>query len=129
MNRRDFFTLRSSDGQQIMRLSCQRLYTKFSDARSWLARTGLESAEATAGDDENWWEGEPPLEVEALSEEQLFAELRKQVVLADVLVLENREWIQDEEFSRRIRELLDQFRAGGGEVRYSINNSETCGQV
>jgi len=120
MNRRDFLSLRSSEGQQIVMLSCQRLYMGYNDARSQL---GCARADQSCND-EDWWSGEPPLAVGSQPVEQLFAELKEEIVRADVLVLEDREWMQDEDFSYQVKQLLIQFRAHGGEVRYSTHKPE-----
>ena len=120
MKRRDFFRLRSSGHRQIMMLSCQHLYMGYNDARSQLGNVDSD----LSSNDEDWWSGEPPLAVESLQVEQLFTELKEQIAQADVLILEHREWLQDDEFSRLVNELLSQFRADGGELRYSTKDSE-----
>jgi hypothetical protein len=55
--------------------------------------------------------------------EQLFGELRQEVEHADVLVLEDREWLQDDKFSIQVEQLLAACRAQGGEIRYSTKDS------
>lgn len=125
MNRRDFLQFRSTGGQQIMLLSCQRLYIGYTDARSQpgSAASDLSHEDKSSGEQE-WWNGEPPLAVEAPPVEQLFAELREEIIGADVLVLEDREWMQDGAFSRHVQQLLQQFRTHGGEVRYATRDSK-----
>lgn len=119
MKRRDFLRLRSSGGQTIMMLSCHRLYVHYNDARSAMNNLGSEYC----SDAEDWWSGEPPLSVETRPVEQLFGELRQEVEHADVLVLEDREWLQDDRFSSQVEQLLAACRAQGGEIRYSTKNS------
>jgi len=102
-------------------LSCQRLFVGYHDARNQMAYAG--SSQSCS--DEDWWSGEPPLAMEAQGVSQLFTELKEEIEQADVLVLEDREWMQDEDFSIQLKQLLDQFRAHGGEVRYSTRNSKT----
>ena len=101
-------------------LSCQRLYMGYNNARSQLGNATTEPSSS----DEEWRSGEPPLSVESQQVEQLFSELREEAVGADVLVLEDREWMQDSEFSEHVKRLLREFLAHGGEVRYSTNNSK-----
>ena len=119
MNRRQFFTMRSSGGQQIMTLSCQRLYMAYAGARN---QPGTLATDQSSNDGD-WWSGEPPLEVAALPVKQLFGDLEKETARADVLVLTGREWMQEDDFSCFVAMLLEKFRIQGGEIRYS-----TCEQ-
>ena len=104
-----------------MVLSCQQLYVQYNAAHAAIntAETG-QSSHA-----EDWWGGEPPLSVESPLIDQLFGELRAKVEQADVLVLEDREWLQDDRFSNQIDQLLAACRARGGEIRYSTRDSMT----
>ena len=117
MKRRDFLQCRSSGEQQIVNLSCQRLYMGYNDARSQPGN-GAEMS----SNDEDWWSGEPPLAVESKKVGQLFAELMEEIAAADVLVIEDREWLQDKDFSKQVMQILKEFHALGGEVRYSTKD-------
>jgi len=132
MNRRDFLCLRSEGGQRIVTLSCERLFMHYSNSfpvpepppQELLgAMPGkLPAANSPAGED--WWAGEPPLEIAATTEEELFLNLGNDLADADVLVLQEREWLQGDRFSGRVKGLLARFRQQGGEVRYWTGESD-----
>ncbi len=120
MKRRDFLRFRSSGGQRIVYLSCQRLYMNLCDVR-----TGREAAVAAmdAGTEDEWWTGEPPAVVESGSVEQLWNDVAAEIEAADVLVLEAREWLQGNELSARLEQLLSTYRETGGEVRIALDQA------
>ncbi|MCB1671127.1 MAG: hypothetical protein R3F41_07260 [Gammaproteobacteria bacterium] len=118
MKRRDFLKLRSSGGQRIVTLSCERLYMAVADCRAG-------AAAETACNDEGgaWWAAEPPRQVNQYSVAQLFDELGRELGDADVLVLEDRDWLQGDEFVHEVENLLAAVRRQRGEIRYAITDS------
>jgi hypothetical protein len=121
MKRRDFLRLQSAGSQQIATLSCERLFMCYADSSvRQEGRAGL------LPEGEDWWACEPPRQVDRLSVEQLFHEIGQEIAGADVLVLKDREWLQDDEFGRHVEQLLGNFRAQNREIRYSTINSRTA---
>lgn len=124
MNRRDFLRFQSAGSQQIATLSCERLYMCYADSSArHEGKTGQQP------EDEDWWACEPPLQVGKLSVEQLFQEIGREIVDVDILVLKDREWLQDDEFGQHVEQLLGSFRARNREVRYSTKSSKTTVQL
>ena len=119
MKRRDFLTLRSKGGQQLIMLSCQRLYMTYNNTLS----QPQHAASELPANDEDWWTEEPPLSVASTAVERLFTDLARELEQADVLILEDREWLQEREFVKQVERLLAGFRARGGEIRYPIQES------
>jgi len=119
MKRRDFLRFRSDGGQRIVVLSCQRLYMCYNDCRH------MDSNEEIPLDGSDWWSGEPPMAVESVSPQQLFADIAAEIATADVLVLDERDWMSDREFADHMNRLLTDWRAQGGELRYAMRNSLT----
>lgn len=129
MKRRDFLHCRSSGGQRIVTLSCQQLFMQFTDSQSLtgdrLAGSALSEPVLTA-QDAAWWSGEPPLAVTTPTADELFVAIGNELQGADVLVLQEREWLRDTQFADRVKGLLARFRHQGGEVRYWTGKSETA---
>lgn len=129
MKRRDFLHCRSSGGQRIVTLSCQQLFIQFTDSQSLpgdrLTGSALSEPDPVA-QDAAWWSGEPPLAVTTPSVDELFVAIGNELQGADVLVLQEREWLRDTQFADRVKGLLARFRHQGGEVRYWTGKSETA---
>ena len=121
MKRRDFLRFRSSGELQVINLSCEHLYIAYNDARSCFGNV----ADELSSSDVDWWSGEPPLAVESQQVDQLFTGLGADLTGADVLILEDREWLQDQHFAIQVERLLSEFRAQGGEVRYATEAFKT----
>ena len=122
IDRRAFLTLRTRGRERVMELSCERLYMRWSDARS--AAGGVAIAAAASADapvdraaaEQREWEGEPPTEIITQTEEALWAELERGLAGSDEVVLGGREWLGDRVFARAVESRLAAFRERGGRV-------------
>lgn len=130
MKRRDFLHCRSTGGQRIVTLSCQQLFMQFAHSQSLSGDRQTGHAPSEPGrvmeEDAAWWSGEPPLAVTTPSADELFVAIGNELQGADVLVLQEREWLRDTQFADRVKGLLARFRHQGGEVRYWTGKSETA---
>jgi hypothetical protein len=109
VNRRDFLLLRTDHRQQIVELSCERLYMRCLDAR---AAAG--GAEAPAGDDA--WQGEPPAQLAMPTEQELLDDLSRALAAADVVRVREPEWLSAEGFGDEVERVLAAVRGRGGRV-------------
>ena len=116
MNRRDFLMLTTRGRKRVLELSCERLYMRYSDARSGAGRRE-ESGEVDA--DPRSWEGEPPSEIETPTTDELFQVLERELSSADVLRMLDRDWLTDEAFRREVEARVDAFRRRGGRVEFA----------
>ncbi len=110
MDRRDFLLLRSRGTERVLDLSCERLYMQWADARS-----GAGALEDPAAPDD-WMEGEPPTDIRTVSPAELFEELDRALVDADVLRVLDREWLSDAVFASEVTRRIATFEAGGGRL-------------
>ena len=111
MNRRDFLSLKTDRGKEILHLSCERLYM-------CCLNTGLTGAEQDEGFDPVA-DGEPPAALDERTTRQLFQNLDRVLRDVDVLRVLDSEWLSNEEFSLEFEALLTSFRARGGRVEFA----------
>ena len=110
MKRRDFLFLTHA-GDSCVRLSCQRLYMHYRD----LTRAESHSAD-TSSEHAEWWAGEPESEFALESPESFFRRLGEALHGKRKLELADKEWLGDAGLRRHIEQVLNAFRAAGGEV-------------
>ena len=132
MKRRDFLFLTHA-GDDCLRLSCQQLYMHYRDltraeshgrgmprpyTRSHdreLTRAESDIASASAEHAE-WWAGEPESDLALESPDAFFRRLGEALHGKRRLELADKEWLGDAGLRRHVEELLNTFRAAGGEV-------------
>jgi len=112
MNRRDFLLLKTRGQERVLELSCERLYMRYTDAKSGALR-----ASGGSGDPESW-EGELPLEVVTPTTDDLLRELDEELESADVLHVLDRDWLVAGAFRGPVEARIDAFRRRGGRVEY-----------
>lgn len=112
MNRRDFLLLKTRGQERVLELSCERLYMRYTDAKSGALR-----ASGGSGDPESW-EGEPPLEMVTPTTDDLLRELDEELASADVLHVLDRDWLVAGAFRGPVEARIDAFRRRGGRVEY-----------
>lgn len=113
VNRRDFLRLSARGSQHVLELSCERLYMQYVDAESAQGRpppSGLSDSR------HQFWEGEPPAQLDAVTADELFAELERELANADVLCLLGPEWMSKQDFTDKVEACIRKFRARGGRV-------------
>lgn len=118
MDRRDFLLLFRRGHERVLELSCERLYMRWADARSG---AGGRHAPATRHSGRSVqhlqpWDGEPPTEFVTMTADDLLAELERELVEADVLRLDGRDWLADMDFRADVQTRVEAFRARGGRV-------------
>ncbi len=109
MNRRDLLLLRTTSGQRVFELACERLCMRYVDTRR--------PAEAAAVLDDHWL-GEPEPQVESASARDLFDGLQRDLVGADVLRVVDERWLADAGLRREVDALIGRFRQSGGRVEF-----------
>ena len=114
MNRRDFLLLRADSGR-AMELSCQRLYMWYLDTQITHGRGQIS---AQASEEATPWGGEPPAVFEERTVDQLFQNLRRDLLDVKILRVRDREWLIHEELSRELETLIAAFRLQGGRVEF-----------
>jgi len=112
MNRRDFLLLKTRGQERVLELSCERLYMRYTDAKSGALRPS-----GGSGDPESW-EGEPPLEMVTPTTDDLLRELDEELASADVLHVLDRDWLVAGAFRGAVEARIDAFRRRGGRVEY-----------
>ena len=110
MNRRDLLFLRTTSGQRVFELACQRLWMRHVDAH----RPTEPAAMA-----EDHWLGEPAPQVALPSTRDLFDGLQRDLVGADVLRVVDERWLADAGLRREVDALIDHFRRSGGRVEFA----------
>ena len=115
MKRRDFLLFKTEGSEQLVELSCEKLFMHFEDARSEVNQ-GMEEAGTFAEAD--WWSGEPPLLVDNLDTDEFFRSVEAELILADVVQVLDPEWLVQGEFQNRVETLLAAIRARGKRVQY-----------
>ena len=113
LDRRSFLLLRTEGREQILELSCEQLYIRFTDAM----RAELEDPEGLPDADPRIG-GEPPARFDRPRPEDLFAELRSDIERVDVIRMRGREWLLPGRLRDTVHALLDEFRARGGRIRF-----------
>jgi hypothetical protein len=113
VNRREFLKLRVRGRERVLELSCESLYMRYVDAQAGagLARVAHEGMRHGVG-----WNGEPPLDVDAPTIEDLFSELDARLSTAQVLKVIGREWLSRGDFAREVESRIETFRRRGGRV-------------
>ena len=109
MNRRDLLLLRTTSGQRVFELACERLCMRFVDTRR--------PTEPAAVLDDHW-HGEPEPQVEPTSTRDLFDGLQRDLIGADVLRVVDARWLADAELRREVDALIARFRQSGGRVEF-----------
>ena len=112
MNRRDFLLLKTRGQERVLELSCERLYMRYTDAKSGALR-----ASGGSGGPESW-EGEPPREMVSPTTDDLLRELDEELASADVLHVLDRDWLVAGAFRGPVEARIDAFRRRGGRVEY-----------
>lgn len=110
MKRRDFLFLTHA-GDGCLRLSCRQLYMHYRD----LAQAVSHGADAS-GEHAEWWAGEPESDLALESPESFFRRLGEALQGKRRLELADREWLGDAGLRRQVEQILNAFRAAGGEV-------------
>ena len=109
MNRRDLLLLRTTSGQRVFELACERLCMRYVDTRRPMQpAVGLE----------DHWLGEPEPQFAATSTRDLFDGLQRDLIGADVLRVVDERWLADAELRREVDALIDRFRQSGGRVEF-----------
>ena len=116
MKRRDFLLFKTEGSEQVVELSCEKLFMHFEDARSEVNK-GMEEAGTFAEAD--WWSGEPPLLIDNLDPDEYFRSIEAELILADVVQVLDPEWLVRGDFQIRVETLLAAIRARGKRVQYS----------
>lgn len=111
MNRRAFLTLKTKGRERAIELSCERLYMRWSDARS---RAG--AGVGTADTHEPSWTGEPPSELVTETIDDLLGELDRALAGADALRITGETWLSDPAFRAEVDSRVEAFRLRGGRV-------------
>jgi hypothetical protein len=111
MNRRAFLLLKTKGRERVMELSCERLYMRWSDARS-RAGAGVGVADAH----EPGWDGEPPSELVTETVDALLGELDRGLAGADALRITDEGWLSDPAFRSELESRVEAFRERGGRV-------------
>lgn len=110
VSRRDFLTLRVSEGRRVLELSCERLFMRYHDACSDAARRQVSNHEDVPGTDSALAGfATPPADA-------LFAELERRLADADELRVLEPNWLGDGAFAREVAVRVDAFDARGGTV-------------
>lgn len=118
MNRRDFLRLRPERGIRTVEFSCRRLHLHYLERR---ATGGQSDIGGPLGEDfDSVEEGEPPTAFDGPTTEQLFVNLERDLVGADLLRVTGHRWLSegDEEQQREFNRLVSSFRARGGRVEF-----------
>ncbi len=114
MNRRDFLLFRTGEKDNVVELSCERLYMRYVEAQAIAGQRGDE-----LGAVGELWDGEPPTVIEERTPEELFQDLDRDLRDADVLRVLDSSWLVGGEFRDKFEALLASFRARGGRVEFS----------
>jgi len=110
VSRRDFLTLRVSEGRRVLELSCERLFMRYHDACSDAARRQVSNHEDVPGADSALTGfATPPADA-------LFAELERRLADADELRILETDWLGDGAFAREVAARVEAFAARGGTV-------------
>ncbi len=112
LSRRDFLRLRVSQGRRVLELSCERLYMRYTDARSDAARRQVSNHDDFIGG------SRPAGGFEVPTATELFDELERQLAEADELRVLEPDWLNGGTFGREVGARVDTFEQGGGEVQY-----------
>jgi hypothetical protein len=122
IDRRAFLLLRTRGRERVRELSCERLYMRWSDARSAAGSVAAAAeirADAPVGRvaaEPQEWEGEPPTEIVTQTVPELWAELERGLTGSGALVVTGREWLADPLFGREVESRLAVFVERGGRI-------------
>ena len=109
MNRRDLLLLKTTSGQRVFELACERLCMRYVDTRRPTPpAVGLE----------DHWLGEPEPQFASTSTRDLFDGLQRDLIGADVLRVVDERWLADAGLRREVDALIDRFRQSGGRVEF-----------
>jgi len=110
VSRRDFLTLRVSEGRRVLELSCERLIMRYHDGCSDAARRQVSNHDDVPGTG-NALAGfaTPPADA-------LFAELERRLADADELRMLETVWLGSGAFAREVAARVAVFEARGGTV-------------
>ena len=117
MNRRDFLTLRTKGRRSVLELSCERLFMRYSDARSGAGRRGVSASQPGSSPQSS--DGEPTTEMETPTVADLFDDLDRQLSRADTLRVRDRQWLSQEDFGREVEARIEAFQRRGGVVEFA----------
>ena len=112
LSRRDFLRLRVSEGRRVLELSCERLYMRYSDARSGVARRQVSNHDDLFGLARSSRGFEIP------DPQALFEELDRQLAQADELRVLEPDWLNGGAFGREVGARVEAFERRGGHVAF-----------
>ena len=115
MNRRDLLLLKPTSNTRVFELACASLYMRY-------LRTQTPSAPATVLDD--YWLGEPELQLASPNARELFEGLQRDLAGADLLRVVEPQWLADAELRQGVDALVARFKASGGRVEIVAGSSE-----
>ena len=119
LSRRDFVTLRVSEGKRVLELSCESFFMRYHDARSDAARRQVSNHDDLAA------AGGVSAGFDTLTPEALFAELDRQLAEADEVRVLGRDWLDGGAFGRELGARLEAFRQRGGQVQLGALSQPT----
>ena len=108
MDRRDFLRIRRRGQARVVELSCESLYMQ-------LASAGSEPGQDPSHESD-WWCEEPPAVIDGTLPEAVFADIERELSGAEVLRIQEVEWLRGGELGRRLGDVVAAFRRGGGRV-------------
>ena len=112
LSRRDFLRLHVSKGKRVLELSCERLYMRYADACSDVARRQVSNHDDFVRDSGASSGFELPTPTD------LFEELERQLAEADELCVLEPDWLNGGSFGREVGSRVETFEQRGGHVRY-----------
>jgi hypothetical protein len=107
MNRRDFLRFKTVGERRVAELSCERLYMRVVDTQR---------VSASDGDAGDRWDGEPPAVFDAVTTDQLFADLEQELRGVDVVRVADLSWLAASDLKPRLEAVLEALRAHGVRV-------------
>lgn len=110
VSRRDFLTLRVSEGRRVLELSCERLFMRYHDACSEVASRQVSNHEDVPGI------ADAVMGHATATTDALFAELERRLADADELRVLESEWLGDGDLAREVAACIDAFSQRGGAV-------------
>lgn len=110
VSRRDFLTMRVSEGRRVLELSCERLFMRYNDACSEVAQRQVSNHEDVPG------AADVPLGFAMPSVDALFDELERQLAGVDELRVLERGWLGSGAFASEVAARIDAFSERGGVV-------------
>lgn len=120
MKRRDFLFLAHA-GDGCVRVSCEQLYMYYRDLTQSPAVVSGASPKGA-----EWWAGEPESDLALETPEAFFNRLGEALRGKRRLELSQPEWLGDARLRQEMEQLMNRFRASGGEVVF-LSQTESSG--